>query len=136
MLRHPRLLVLVLRFMALSMAIALPAVLAPWLAIEKLSWWAGLGLPPRVPLLAYMTAGGSAVYLGQAVLLWFMSCDVERYRPLIVVTGCGYLVCAPVFWWIHTQAGMPHWWRVLDSMGCLLGGTLLLAVARRHLDKS
>lgn len=130
MLRHPRLLVIALRLLALTMTVVLPAVVAPWLAVEKISWLGGFGQPPRLPLLAYLTAGGSAVYLGQAALLWLMSCDVVRYRPLIRLTGFGYLLCGPLFWWIHTEAGMPNWWRCLDSSGCLAGGLILLGASR------
>lgn len=79
---HPRLQRLILRIVALISLIALPAIIAPCLAAEKLSWVMGFGQPPMTPLMLYMMAGGAAVFVGQAVLLWAMSGDVIRYDPI------------------------------------------------------
>lgn len=112
--------------MAVAALLALPAVCTPRLAIEKLSWLLGFGEPPDVPLLRYMMAGGAFVYLAQSALFWMISCDVTRYRPLVIFTGVVCLIGGPAFWWIDTQAGMPHWWMLMDSLGCFAGGLALL----------
>jgi hypothetical protein len=88
---NPRLQRLVLRIISAVSFIALPAIFAPQMAVEKFSVLLGFGKPPHLPLLIYMTSGASCVYLAQAVLLWLMSCDVVRYRPLIVFCGWAYL---------------------------------------------
>ena len=130
--RRPSLQRLILRISALAALLAAPAVLLPRLAAEKVSWIMGFGQPPMTPLMLYMMAGGGAVYVGQAVLLWTMSGDVVRYQPLIRLVAKIYLACVPVFFWIDTQAGLPRWWMGIDCMGCLLaGGTLLWACQSR-----
>ena len=120
----------ILRLMTSLSLIALPAVIVPRMAVEKLSWLMGFGQPPMVPLLVYMTAGGSCVYIGQAVLLWFISLDVVRYRPLVLLLGWAYLAFGPVFIWIHLDAGTPHWWMAMDSLSCLAAGAALLWACR------
>lgn len=121
---------LVLRLMASVALVALPAVIHPRLAVEKLSWIMGNGQPTHSPLLIYMMAGGSAVYLGQALLLWFISCDVIRYRPLVLFLGWAYLAFSPLFLWIDFNAGLPRWWAAMDSLSCLSGGVALLWASR------
>lgn len=123
---NPRLQKLLLRFFALVQCIALPAVFVPRLALEKLSWLAGFGQPPMLPLTLYLLAGASCVYLGQAALLWMVSTDVVRYRPLVVFLGAAYTAFGPLFWWIDSEAGMPWWWQLMDSGGCLGAGLALL----------
>ncbi len=117
---------LVLRLIAITSLIALPAIIVPRLAAEKLSWLVGFGQPPLTPLLLYMMAGGAAVFVGQAVLLWAMSADVTRYQPLIRLVAWIYLACGPLFIWIDSQAGMPLWWQLMDVCGCILAGAVLL----------
>lgn len=123
---NPPLQRLVLRFIAAISFIALPAIIAPRLALEKFSLLLGLGQPPHLPLLIYMTAGASCVLVAQAILLWLMSRDVIRYRPLILFCGWAYLAFSPLFLWIDTSAGMPPTQAAADTLSCLIAGTALL----------
>lgn len=113
---------LLLRVFALVALISLPAVLLPRLALEKVSWIMGFGQPPMTPVTLYMMAGGAAVYLGQSVLMWAISADVERYQPLVRLIAWILVVCGPVFLWIDSQAGLPRWWVMMDGVGSLVGG--------------
>lgn len=122
----PRLQRIILRLMAAVSCIALPAIFAPRLAVEKFSVLMGFGKPPHLPLLIYMTSGASCVYVGQGLLLWFISRDVVRYRPLIVFCGWAFLAFAPLFLWIDISAGMPTFQVAADSLSCLLAGGALL----------
>lgn len=77
---------LILRLMAATTLIALPAVILPRLAVEKLSWLTALKESPHSPLLIYMMAGGSAVYVAQGVLLWMISCGSKRFQHSFTLT--------------------------------------------------
>ena len=124
----PRLQRVVLRVIATVSFIALPAIFAPRLAVETFSVLMGFAKPPHLPLLIYMTSGASCVYVGQGLLLWFVSRDVVRYRPLIVFCGWAYLAFSPLFLWIDISAGMPSFQVAADSLSCLVaGGALLVA---------
>ena len=122
----PRLQRLVLRVIGAVSFIALPAIFAPRLTVEKFSVLLGFGKPPHLPLLIYMTSGASCVYLAQAILLWLMSRDVVRYRPLIVFCGWAYLAFSPLFLWIDISAGMRSFQVAADSLSCLVAGVALL----------
>ena len=125
---HPphRLQRLVLRISAVASLIGLPAVFVPRVAAEKLSWIMGLGQPPMIPLMLYMMAGGAAVFVGQAVLLWALSTDVVRYQPLVRLMAWCYIVIGPLFLWIDKQAGLPSWWILMDGAGSFGEGAVLL----------
>lgn len=89
---------LVLRVMALVALPVLPAVFMPHLTVEKFSWLLGFGQPPKTPLLYYLAAGGSFVYLILSTMLWMISFDVVRYRPLVIFAGYMCLISSPVSW--------------------------------------
>jgi hypothetical protein len=114
--------------MALVSVPVLPAVFAPRFTVEKLSWLLGFGEPPDAPLLFYVTAGGSLVYLILSAMLLIISCDVTRYRPLVLFAAYASLIAAPLYWWIDTNTGMPRSWILMDAVSCLIfGASLLLA---------
>jgi hypothetical protein len=123
---------LILRVVALVSLAAVPAILMPRLAAQKLSWLMGFDQAPITPLLLYMMAGGSCVFVGQAVMLWVLSGDVVRYQPLVRVVAWIYLVCAPLFLWIDSQAGLPAWWVAMDSLGCFIAGAALAWTFRKE----
>lgn len=121
---------LVLRLIAIGSLIAVPAIISPRLAAEKLSSLMGFSHQPITPLLLYMMAGGACVFVGQALLLWMLSGDIARYQPLIRVIAWIYTACGPLFLWIDSQVGLPKWWMAMDSLGCLSAGLALLWTCR------
>lgn len=128
---NPRLQRLILRVAAASSLLALPAVLLPRLAAEEFSWFMGLGRPEVTPLLAYLAGGGAYVYLAAGLLLWGISLDVARHRPLVILSAWIFLVGGPAFLWIDSRAGLPGWWVALDGLSCLVFGAALLWACHR-----
>ena len=120
----------ILRCMALMSLPVLGAIFAPNLTVEKLSWLVGFGQPPQTPLLPYLAAGGSFAYLILSAVLWMLSNDVARYRPLVTFIAYMCLIGVPVYLWIDTHTGMPHWWLLMDTMICLIAGFGLLWTSR------
>ena len=97
-----------------------------WLA----SWHVGLGLGPMpdAVLLRYVIRGASYCQAAIGVLLWIIAVDVLRYRPLAIASGVIYLVGGPAFYLIDAWAGLPRWWRLMDSISCFLAGGVLLVL--------
>lgn len=123
---RPSLQRLLLRLYAVLAMIALPAVVWPRLALEKVSWIMGFGQPPMTPVTLYMMAGGAAVFVGQALLMWVISGDVVRYQPIVRLIAWIFVGCGPAFYWIDSQARLPWWWLTMDTAGCLAGGLALV----------
>ena len=127
---------LILRIMALVSLPVVPAVFAPHFTVEKLSWLTGFRQPPNAPLLFYVAAGGSFVYLALSAMLWIMSRDVVRYRPLVIFAAWMCLLGGPVYWWIDTTTGMPNWWMLMDALSCFVGGAALMWALRNASSRS
>ena len=121
---------IILRVQALMALLTVPALFVPEFMLEKLSWMGGFGQPPMLPLTLYLLAGGCAVFIALAGMQWIVSTDVVRHRPLVLFAAWGYLVCGPLFLWIDSHVGLPHWWIAMDSLSCLLSGILLLWACR------
>lgn len=117
--------------------LAVLQILTAGIAIMPLAWidawhaWVGLGVMPHAPMLLYVVRGGAFVQGAIGVLVWLMSTDVVRYRPMIIATALIYLVSGPAFYFIDSVAHMPAFWCALDSVSCLVIGSILLALCLR-----
>jgi hypothetical protein len=63
------------------------------------------------------------------VALWFLATDVSRFRPLVMLTGVGYLVAGPVLVAIDRSAGLPSAWAWGNGGICFLIGASLLCLS-------
>jgi hypothetical protein len=59
-------------------------------------------------------------------MLWMISCDVARHRPLVRFAAYASLIAAPLYWWIDQHTGMPTWWILMDAVVTLIFGAALL----------
>ncbi len=117
---------IVLRLVGLTEVLAFGAVVAPRAWMEAGHAWLGLGEMPRGAVVDFMIRQASFTYGVHGVALWFIAADVDRYRPLVLLTGAGYLLSGPVFALIDVTAGMPWWWTAIDAVGLLLIGVVVL----------
>lgn len=122
----PRIQKIVLRILSIVALPVLPAIFSPHFGVEKFSWLVGFRQPPNVPLLYYFGAAGSFLYLALSAIMWMISCDVARYRPLGRFMGCICLIASVAYWWITSRTGMPTWLLAADTLSCLIGGAALL----------
>ena len=105
---------------------AFVAVVMPRQWMETGHEWLGLGAMPAGPLLDFMIRQTSFTYGLHGVLLWLLSRDVLRFRPLVIFTGVSYVLAAPVFVLIDVGAGMPWFWTLGDGGACFCLGSGLL----------
>ena len=106
--------------------VAFVAVIMPRQWMEVSHQWLGMGEMPDGAVVNFMIRQASFVYGLHGVLLWLLSVDVVRYRPLVVFTAVSYVLSAPVLFTIDLHSGMPWFWTVGDSMACFGVGLLLL----------
>ncbi len=124
-----------LRFAALVQFTGLPGAILPRAAVENLSWLMGFGRPALDPLTIYISGNAGYVFVAVGILVWAISNDVVRYRPLVILCGWLYLIGAPIYLSIDLQCPLPWWWIAADTVGCvLIGGGILWACRRRALS--
>jgi hypothetical protein len=106
------------------------AVGMPRTWMEMTHRWLGLGVMPDGPVTMFMIRQASFTYGLHGVLLWLLSSDVIRFRPLVLFTGISYVLAAPVFFVIDSTSEMPWIWTVGDSASCLFIGVGLICLDR------
>lgn len=115
-------LVVVLRFAAVLLMLAFGAIVMPfeWMAATHRSL--GLGDLPNTPMIGYLTRSLSALYAMHGMLLFYISCDIRRYLPLVrflavmgIAFGAGMIV-------LDIVVGLPLSWTVGE-------GPFIIAIA-------
>ena len=102
------------------------AVVMPRRWMEAGHRWLGLGPMPEGAVVDFMIRQASFTYGLHGALMWLLSWNIVRFRPLVIFTGISYVLAAPVFFLIDLTAGMPWFWTAGDAAACLcLGGALL-----------
>jgi hypothetical protein len=116
-----------LRLIGLLDLVALAAVLAPrqWIAYSHSLL--GMGDFPNQPIVGYLARSTSFWYASYGLLLWFVSCDVEKYSLLIKCLAWAMFIQGFIVVGIDIAEGMPGWWIAFEGPCCSgLGGSLLL----------
>jgi hypothetical protein len=91
----------------------------------------GLGPLPHAPIVEYVARSLSALYALHGAVVFRLSFDVVRFRPLIVFLGWLHLALGLVVLVIDFTAGLPLWWVAGEGPGIAVGGIAVLILARR-----
>ncbi|WP_397384981.1 hypothetical protein [Prosthecobacter sp.] len=74
----------------------------------------------------YLSGNAGYAYVALAILFWAISQDLQRYQPLVRVSGWIMVIAGPAYLSIDLQCPLPLWWVLMDSLSCLLIGLALL----------
>lgn len=120
-----------LRFVGGIELCAIPFILVPvsWMA-EIHEGVLGLGPLPRAPIVDYMARSLSMLYAVHGTVVFRVSFDVVRYRPLIGLLGGLHVAVGAIVIAIDVAAGLPWWWVIGEGPGILVGGLLVLILNR------
>jgi hypothetical protein len=91
----------------------------------------GLGTLPAAPIVEYMARSLSAVYALHGAVVFRLSFDVVRFRPLIGFLGWLHIALGLTVLGIDLAAGLPWWWVAGEGPGIAFGGILVLVLVRR-----
>src|SRR5271165_423206 len=78
-----RLLRFLLRYLGSVSLVALVAVVMPQAWMDSAHRWLGMGPLPAVPIVGYLARSASLFYALQGSLLWFLSMNPRRHRPVL-----------------------------------------------------
>ena len=125
-----RLLVLLLRLGAVVTMAAFPAMLLPtdWMAATHR--WLGLGELPRAPVVEYLTRSIAALYGFHGVLLFVVSRDLVRFRPIVRYLGIMNVVFGSLIVLIDVHAGLPPFWTLAEGPPMIAMGAAVLYLSR------
>lgn len=91
----------------------------------------GLGTLPDTPVVEYMARSLSALYAVHGAVVFRLSFDVVRFRPVIGFLGWLHLTLGLVVLATDFTAGLPWWWVAGEGPGIAAGGLVVLILVRQ-----
>jgi hypothetical protein len=125
-----KLLVILLRAIALLDSLAIVPVFMPHAWMDASHRWLGLGTLPDTPIIVYLTRSLSAMYVFHAGLLWIAARDVRHYAALITYIALACVVFGTVLVGIDLRAGLPGFWIAGEGPFFIAVGSAALALQR------
>lgn len=111
---------------------ALLFVPAPYACMNGIHGLLGMGVLPDAPVVGYLARSTSAFYGLTGGLLWLVSFDTQRYRPVIAYLGAGFVALGLSLAAIDWIEGLPLFWRVAEGPIDALFGVAILWLNRRR----
>jgi hypothetical protein len=93
--------------------------------------WLGMGDLPAEPVVGYLARSTSAFYAVLGGLLWVLSCDLHRHRPVLCYLGAAIVLVGLMLLGADLLEGMPLWWSLLEGPFNITFGTAILVLSRR-----
>ena len=110
---------------------ALCAVM-PLCAMDAVHRALGMGPLPAGPVVEYLARSTSAFYALLGVLLWAISLDLPRYRPLVRGAGVALVALGALLLWTDVKAGLAWFWQAAEGPLDALFGVALLWAGREE----
>ncbi len=118
-----------LRSVGFVAALAAFGVVMPYAWMNEIHQYLGLGVLPDAPIVGYLARSTSAFYALYGGLLWVLSLDLSRYRPLLSCVGIGTILLGAALTGVDRVEGLPFFWQVGEGPFDMAAGTLLLLLA-------
>ncbi len=128
--RCERILVLLMRLSGAVTLMAFPTMLLPTAWMAAAHEWLGMGAFPESALVDYLTRSIAALYGFHGALLLLVSCNVRRYRPIVVFLAAMYLIFGVTLLFVDLHAGMPWYWTYGEWPPLILLGVVWLVLLR------
>ena len=135
---HPadRWLIRFLQFIGTSAIFAFGAAIMPEKWIVEVAEELGFEPFPHSPLTFYLARNLSLLYGFIGVLLWIITLDWHRYRPLVPWVIVGTIAFGILQAIVDAQSAMPMWWTLGESLSTIVGGVMLAVLERKSRSSS
>jgi len=131
MTNRERILKWVLRWFGCGSLSAAIFVAAPYSWMNAIHQWLGLGVLPDAPVVGYLARSTSAFYAMLGGLLWVLSFDVRRFRPVLLYLGWATVAMGLTLFVVDWVEGLPQFWRFWEGpLDAGLGVAILRLVWR------
>ncbi len=131
--RYEKALMVLMRVAGVMLLIAVIPAVMPFAWMKDIHRLLGMGELPGGPIMGYLTRSLSAMYAMHGALVFFISLDVRRYRPVVkclaalgIIFGLGMLL-------LDIMVGMPFQWALHEGPFIIIMGCVMLWLAD-HVD--
>ncbi|UCC97324.1 MAG: hypothetical protein JSW66_15935 [Phycisphaerales bacterium] len=131
MARQDRFLRLLLRIIGAAALSGFVAVVMPRSWMNATHQWLGMGPLPTEPIVGYLARSTSAFYALFGGLLLVVSCDLQRYRPVLCYLGAVVIVLGVALFAVDLLEGMPLYWSLMEGPTNTIFGVLILVLSCR-----
>ena len=128
---HQQRLQLFLRIVGAAGLVAFPCGLMPEAWMDATHDWLGFGPLPAEPIVGYLARSTSFFYALLGGLLWLLSYDVERFRPIVLYVGWAMIAMGMLVLSMDYLEGMPWWWIVIEGPIDAFFGVIMVAMVWR-----
>ncbi|MGA2497617.1 MAG: hypothetical protein ABSH20_07735 [Tepidisphaeraceae bacterium] len=111
--------------------LAIIAVFMPRSMMDAANRALGLGAIPAPPVFEYLARSESALYAMMGAMLWVLSFDIRRHRPVIVAYAGFYVFFGLTIFGIDWRIGLPTWWIAIEGPTVVILGMATLVLLRR-----
>ena len=131
MIKQERLFKLVLRIVGSAALLAIVAVVMPSSWMDAIHQWLGMGRLPAEPIVGYLARSTSAFYALLGGLLWVLSFDLHRYRPVLIYISAAIIFFGTALFAVDLLEGMPLWWSFGEGPFNTAFGVVILVLSYR-----
>jgi hypothetical protein len=125
-----RFLTLFLRIVGTVAGSAALCAVMPLRAMDAAHRALGMGPLPSEPIVEYLARSTSGFYALLGALLWALSLDLDRYRPLVLAAGLALILLGLLLLWTDITAGLPWFWQAAEGPIDALFGVILVCAGR------
>jgi len=129
--KNERLLVFLLRLGAILTGSAFFTIFLPETTMASVHESLGLGAFPASPLTNYLTRSLSVMYAFHGGLLFVLSTNVRRFKPVVLFVGWATAVLGVALLAIDLRAPMPGWWVFAEGPWVFAIGLVIAWLSRR-----
>jgi hypothetical protein len=131
MAKQDRLFKLFLRIIGTAALLALVAVVIPYSWMNTIHQWLGLGRLPDQPVVGYLARSTSAFYAFFGGLLWLVSFDLRRHRPVLCYIGAATILFGITLFAVDLIEGLPLYWSLFEGPINTVFGVVILTYSYR-----
>jgi hypothetical protein len=128
--------VIILRVIGVSGLFAIPTIFLPYLWMNAINDYVGLGEMPNTPIVSYLARSLSAFYAMVSAITLLISSDIRRYRPFVKLWAIIAIITGFVLLGIDVEAGMPISWTILEGPPTSVIGFVVLWLLRDIADSA
>ena len=134
MVSRNRFLTLFLRLIGTVAGTAAVCAMMPFRWMDYVHQTLGMGVLPDSTIVAYLARSTAAFYALLGGLLWALSFDLTRYRPVIRWVGIAIIGMGVFLFWVDWDAGLPGFWRTGEGPIDIVLGSIILWASRTTLS--
>jgi len=116
-------------FLRIAGSIAASALLfafAPYELMDMIHNLLKLGSLPDEPVVGYLTRSTSFLYAMVGGMLWMVSFDLRRFRPMLIYLGCAMAALGLFLTGVDWSEDLPDFWKYFEGPFDFLYGMFLV----------